>query len=31
MGAATATLGGECMLLLVTYYCVERFAKRGSP
>jgi O-antigen/teichoic acid export membrane protein len=26
MGAAIATLSGECMLLLATYYCVERFA-----
>jgi O-antigen/teichoic acid export membrane protein len=31
MGAATATLSGECMLLLVTYYCVRRFAKPGKP
>jgi O-antigen/teichoic acid export membrane protein len=31
LGAATATLGGECVLLLVTYFCVERFAKPGRP
>jgi len=27
MGAAGATLMGECVLLLVTYYCVQRFVK----
>jgi O-antigen/teichoic acid export membrane protein len=31
MGAAAATLSGECMLLLATYFCVVRFARPGRP
>lgn len=29
LGAAGATVIGECVLLLVTYYCVQRFVKPG--
>jgi O-antigen/teichoic acid export membrane protein len=29
MGAASATVMGECVLLLVTYYCVRRFVRPG--
>lgn len=29
LGAAAATLAGECVLLVITYYCVERFVKPG--